>query len=38
MIRIYSVLRQGLGIVITFFKCDSETITCDREDIKCDID
>jgi hypothetical protein len=38
MIRIYSVLKQVLNGVVTFFKTDSEIITCDREDITCDID
>lgn len=38
MIRIYSVLKQGVNNLVSFFKTDSETITCDREDITCDID
>ena len=38
MIRAFSVIKQGIGTVVTFFKSDSETITCDREDITCDID
>lgn len=37
MIRIFSVLKQGVNNVVLFFKSDSETITCDREDITCDI-
>lgn len=38
MIRIFSVLKQGVNYVVAFFKSDSEIITSDREDITCDID
>ena len=35
MIRIFSVIKNWIDF---FFKSDSETVTCDREDITCDID
>ena len=38
MIRIFSVLKQGIKNLVAFFKTDSTIITCDREDITCDID
>ncbi len=39
MIRIFSEFNQYLKKkVSSFFKTDSEIITCDREDITCDID
>lgn len=38
MIKIYSVVKEGVNMIETAFKCDSESITCDREDITCDID
>ena len=38
MIRIFSVLKNGVNKLAAIFKSDSETITCDREDITCDID
>lgn len=39
MIRIFSEFYQNVKKKITsLFKTDSEIITCDREDITCDID
>lgn len=38
MIRFFSVLKQGVKHFVIFFKTDSDRITCDRDDITCDID
>lgn len=38
MIKIYSVLPQGLGTKIHFFKSDTEEITSDNNEITSDTD
>ncbi len=38
MIRIYSVLKQGVNGVIAFFKSDTEKLTADNNIITSDID
>lgn len=38
MIRIFSVVKEIVNNIVFYFKSDSEIVTCDREDITCDID
>ena len=38
MITAYSVIKEIVQSVVGFFKTDSTIITCDRENITCDID
>ena len=38
MITLYSVLPQGVGNKVHFFKSDSETVTSDTDELTSDID